>query len=105
MLAAIARPMSSLYFGGIWVFSSWYFFMSGQSCISVSLGMAVMKPGMMPRVFFMSFNVSSYSPIFGFTVFLLYLWIYKVVRLWGGIDSFSLDGFLVVKLLCATLYV
>lgn len=64
MLAAIARPRSSLYFGGISVLPSWYFFMSGQSCMSVSLGMAFMKPGIMPRVFFMSLSVSSYSPIF-----------------------------------------
>ena len=63
MLAAIARPMSSLYFGGISDLPSWYFFISCQSCMSVSLGIAFMKPGTMPRVFFMSLSVCSYSPI------------------------------------------
>jgi hypothetical protein len=38
----------------------------------VSLGMAFMNPGIMPRFFFMSLSVSSYSPIC-FTVVLFFV--------------------------------
>lgn len=63
MFAAMAKPMNSRYLAGISDSPIWYFFMSGQSCIKTSFGMAFMKPGTKPRVFSISFNVCAYSSI------------------------------------------
>src|SRR3990170_4534304 len=63
MFAATARPISSRYFAGITVSSSWYFLKFGHSFTRASRGRAFMKPGTIPSVSRMSFNVSSYFPI------------------------------------------
>jgi hypothetical protein len=42
-----------------------------------------MKPGIMPRVFLMSWSVCSYSPIFCFTILVFVrFWVYKIVWFW-----------------------